>query len=560
MGVHRLGSIDAQKRIIRNIFKDFWFVIPEYQRSYVWDSDNITDLLDDLWFAFQNKPESEYFLGSLVLRDVRNEEFAEYEVLDGQQRLTTLMMLFAVIRDLSTNPQLIGTYHGLLYQEENVFEGVPERVRIVYKIRDKVEGFIREFLLLPNGTKQKSALEDKQNEQNLSIQNMANAILTMHSFFKEKPSLEIVKFAQYVVSKIVMIYVSTDNREDAFRLFTILNNRGIPLTNADILKSINIGAIPDERENKRYALLWEKIESSLGEDFDRFLSFVRTILVKEKARTNLLEEYEENIYYRGLLQKGKETVDLIHKYKQIYDGLIKFEFPNLVNEYKNLVTIMNIGLPSGDWIPPLLHFYYKFGSQKIVSFLSKLEYKFSGDWIAQLSPTERIENMNRILKIIDSAQSEDTVLSRNDLFSVDQTMLIMMLNNEVYGRRFARYVLLKYEYFVSDHTVHLSDYKNISVEHVLPQNPSHGSEWLRVFSNEDREVWTDRLANLVLISKRKNASLSNLDFSDKKERYLKSRIDIFTGSKIFIHQNSEWNIGVLETRQGEMIRLLTTQP
>lgn len=555
-----LSSIDAQKRIIRNIFKDFWFVIPEYQRSYVWETDNITDLLDDLWFAYQNKADSEYFLGSLVLRDIKNETFFEFEVLDGQQRLTTMMILFAVIRDLSTNSQLVQTYQGMIFQEENVFEGVPERVRIVYKIRDNVEGFIKRFLVNPNGTTLTDALKDQHDVQNISIQNMANAVLTMRTYFIDKLPQDIINFAQYLVSKIVMIYVSTDNREDAFRLFTILNNRGIPLTNADILKSINIGPITDQRENRKYALLWEKIESSLGEDFDRFLSFIRTILVKEKARANLLEEYEENIYHKGLLQKGKETIDFINKYKQIYDGLIKFEYPSLPNEYKNLVTIMTIGLPSDDWIPPLLHYYSKFGLQKIVSFLSKLEYKFSGDWISQQTPTDRIENMNKIIKAIDGAANEDIVLSRNDLFEVDEKMLLMILNENIYGRRFARYILLKYEYFVSDHTVHLSDYKNISVEHVLPQNPLQGSNWLSIFNSQQRDLWTNRLANLVLISKRKNSSLSNLDFKQKKERYLKSRIDIFAGSKIFIEQNMEWNEQILEKRQNEMIEFLTKQP
>jgi uncharacterized protein with ParB-like and HNH nuclease domain len=121
-------------------------------------------------------------------------------------------------------------------------------VRIVYKIREKVEEFIREFLLDSSGTTKTDALKNKLNNQNISIQNMSNAILTMHSYLKNKPTQEIVNFAQYLVSKIVMIYVSTDNCEHSFRLFTILNNRGIPLTNADILKSIYIGAIGDDRE------------------------------------------------------------------------------------------------------------------------------------------------------------------------------------------------------------------------------------------------------------------------------------------------------------------------
>ena len=95
------SEIKAEKKVIKSIFSDFWFVIPEYQRSYVWDTDNIQDLLDDLWYAYKNKPNDEYFLGSLVLKKTEEKEFNEYEVLDGQQRLTTFFLLMAVLRDIS---------------------------------------------------------------------------------------------------------------------------------------------------------------------------------------------------------------------------------------------------------------------------------------------------------------------------------------------------------------------------------------------------------------------------------------------------------------------------
>lgn len=67
------GKIDADKRVLQKIFSpDFWFVIPEHQRSYVWQSENIQDLIDDLYYAFMNKRDSEYFLGSLVLKRTKN--------------------------------------------------------------------------------------------------------------------------------------------------------------------------------------------------------------------------------------------------------------------------------------------------------------------------------------------------------------------------------------------------------------------------------------------------------------------------------------------------------
>ena len=140
-------KIDAEKIEIKSILDDFWFVIPEYQRSYVWDTDNINDLLDDLYFAFKNKPENEYFLGSLVLRKTHEKDFSEFEVLDGQQRLTTFFMLMAVIRDLTNDSQLRDVAQKRIFQEKNEYNGIPERVRIVYKIRDNVGDFIKEYIL-----------------------------------------------------------------------------------------------------------------------------------------------------------------------------------------------------------------------------------------------------------------------------------------------------------------------------------------------------------------------------------------------------------------------------
>lgn len=385
---------------------------------------------------------------------------------------------------------------------------------------------------------------------------MSKAILTIRDILKGKDNLE--EFAGFLLNNALFIYVSTDNTEDAFRLFTILNNRGIPLTSADIIKSSNIGKIKDRNEAKKYAAIWEEIEGKYGEDFDRFLAFIRTILIKEKARANLLEEFEKNIYKKGKLEMGKETIKLLIKYDEIYSEIIDLENLHLSNEYKNLITIMKIGLPSEDWIPPLMYYYSKFKMQRLLEFLKKLEYKFAGDWICQQSPTYRIEAMNRILNAIERTDLKDldNMLNDKDLFEIDIEFYKQLIDGEVYKRRFGRYLLLKLEYLMGDNTVHLSGYKNISVEHVLPQNPDKDSKWIQDFTDEERNYWTHRIANLVLISMKKNSKLSNLDFEEKKERYLKQRIDAFHGNKVFIQQNVSWTAKVLETRQKEIVDML----
>jgi hypothetical protein len=267
-------------------------------------------------------------------------------------------------------------------------------------------------------------------------------------------------------------------------------------------------------------------------------------------------EFEENVYKKGLLIKGKDTIQLIQDYKNVYDALLKFQDSKLDNEFKNLTTIMQIGLPSDEWVPPLMYFYKKFGRSQLVSFIKKLEFKFASDWILQFTSTQRIENINKILKAIKNNDSPDNLLSADELFEVDKNQLRNVLNGDIYGRRFARYILLKYEFLESDNTVHLADFKTISVEHILPQNPPSSSTWTKDFDDDQRKIWTHKAANLVLISKRKNSSLSNLDFEEKKKNYLKKRIDVFAGSKVFIVQTSTWTPDILKKRQEKIIEIL----
>lgn len=549
------GEIVSSKVKLMEIFSEkFWFLIPEYQRSYVWEDDNIMELLDDLFFAYENKPDNEYFLGSLVLKKLENEEFPEYEVLDGQQRLTTFFIMLAVLRDLIENPKNKNQMQEKIYQEEDEFNGVPERSRITYKIRDNIDDFIKSYIIEENGTIKEEELNNLREEKNISVSHMANAILILRRELSKKEN--IFEFAKYLNRKALFIYVSTSNTEDAFRMFTILNDRGIPLTSADILKSENIGALGSDKEKQKYAQLWEDIEAKYGDGFDRFLQFIRTILVKEKARANLLDEFKEKVYDKKVLMRGKETFDLVEEYSDIYEKIIDLQDSNLSNKFKNLITIMKIGLRSEDWIPPLLSYFEKFKYKNLDEFLTKLEYKFAGDWICGITPTKRLDAMNNILKKIGNCSNSDEVLEDENIFNINKEELKNSISGDIYQKQFSKYVLLKLEYLMSDNTVHLSSFNCISVEHVLPQNPKNDSEWNKIFTKDERVKWTNKLGNLVLISKRKNSSLGNCDFKEKKEKYLKSRIDAFNGSKVFIESNDKWTVDVLKDRQAKNIKML----
>ena len=185
------GAIEADKQILQKIFsQDFWFVIPEYQRPYVWQKDNIEELIEDLYYAFEHKEDNEYFLGSLVLKNTNNQNFTEYEVLDGQQRLTTFFMMIAVLRDLLEDEDYKSTMREMIYQKENKLKKIPSRNRITYYIRDNVESFISEFIISDNGTLKKDELLHRAESDNISISNMANGILIINNLLSQKENLE----------------------------------------------------------------------------------------------------------------------------------------------------------------------------------------------------------------------------------------------------------------------------------------------------------------------------------------------------------------------------------
>ena len=566
MSSSKKGQIESAKVVIQEVFSRFWFRIPDYQRAYVWGKDEISELIDDVNHASEHNPEGQYFLGSMVLcstaRDVDGVDFQEYELLDGQQRLTTLMLMLACIRDRVTDPKLSEACRGMLFQEENKWKKIPGRNRIVYDIRDNVGDFIERYVKVDDGTRS-ADLAGIASDKNLSLANMAGGMRTLHASFDDKDKFpsesDFDRFVCYLLNNALFIYVSTDNLDDAFRLFTILNDRGVPLSNSDILKARNLGEIKNEDQRSKWAEYWEEIEGEKGRDeFDRFLSLVRTIYVKDKAREGLLKEFDERIYGAKppLLAQGVETFEAVKAYSNAYDECILLEgLPaTLGNAYRNRINVMRRGLPSTDWIPPVLAWYRKFKGEGLLEFINFIDNKFSADWILQLTPTQRINNMNEVLKHIDASRAPVDALSA-EVFHFDQAQLSGLLDGAIYGRRFARYVLLRLEYILATHAAPLNLPDEISVEHILPQSPRPMSQWGRHFTEAQQAYWLHRLGNLMLLSRRKNSSLSNADFSEKKSKYISDRVESLPNSQRIL-ASTTFAMPDLESRHRDLLARL----
>lgn len=565
-------EIKCEKKVIREIF-NMWYCIPDYQRAYVWDTDQVRDLLDDTISAYRENKEAQYFLGSMVLKinekSENNVSYTEYELLDGQQRITTVFLILACMRDMLTDyPQYQNSLAGFVYQAEDAILQQPERMRIIFNIRSDVRDFVNEHIKPLHGTCDSALLKDRMQAKdvNISIRNMANAMRVAHEFLEENKS-EIIGYLSYFLNKVLMIYVATEELQDAFQLFTVLNNRGVKLSSSDILKAENLKEL-SAADRTSWATRWEEMETYFGEDFDKFLSHIRTILVKKKQTTTLLKEFDEFVYSNQeydrtqkkyvprtpILRRGRDTFELLYSYYHTYQEVFDTDHSVVTGDYEitNYLKLMETGFGADYWIAPVLDYYRKYRRRGFVAFLKALDRKLSADWITAATPTVRMENVNAILREIEASQ-DSAALLQSKTFTINKSDFERVINGDIYGRSFAKYLLLKLDLIYRGSSTPMIPQAIASIEHILPRNPSADSQWVKDFSAAEREEWTNKLGNLVLISRRKNTSQGNRDYVEKKEKYFEKNIEMFPNS-IRIYQNyPEWKLSDLKKNHSDVV-------
>ncbi|WP_407426893.1 DUF262 domain-containing protein [Treponema sp.] len=577
-------KIDCDKALVKKIFEG-WYSIPSYQRPYVWETDQVEELLDCVKNACENK-EEQYFLGSIVYVKKSEEKdgvsYTEFELLDGQQRITTIFLIIAVIRDFVFENEskfekedfenIKSTCEELIYQKPNKYKSIPERLRIVFNIRKEVRDFVDVYIKSIGSTLEEDIFVAKSKDRNIntSIRHIANTVLIVRKFLKENFTI-VGEFLQYLLNNVLLVYIATENLQDAFQLFTVMNNTGLKLANSDILKAENLKEISAKEEADEYASDWEEMESYFGEDFDNFLSQIRTILVKRKADYSLIKEFNDNVYStekwnkatkrkepcKPLLKRGEDTFAFLKDYFTVYQNLFDKNHFIETNSYQisNYLVFMSNGFETDYWKAPVLMYFKKFKYDNFLNFLKKLDAKLSSDWIIGLVPSMRIDNMNKILMCIDKSKTTVEIF-QSDVFSLNKNDFHNIISENIYGRKYARYLLLKIDLLMTDIDKQSISPSIISIEHILPQTPNDNSQWKKDFSDAEREEWTDKIGNLALISRRKNSSQGRLDYTEKCKKYFEKNIGTFPSMIKVFQENKEWKLDNLKKRQQEIISLL----
>ena len=170
------NEIKSDKISIGELFKKFWYIIPSYQRPYVWQEDNVQELLEDLYDYHQRSQvnknnKEEYFLGSMVLQ--KQADSNECRVLDGQQRLTTLLLILSVFRDYTNN--FVNCDHYIKGPASKIKKIEQDRNRIEYDIRENVKDFFIIYVYNYSTDTDKNAkyeeLKQYNSSKNISMKN-----------------------------------------------------------------------------------------------------------------------------------------------------------------------------------------------------------------------------------------------------------------------------------------------------------------------------------------------------------------------------------------------------
>lgn len=550
-------TIEAKEQELKRIFSDdYLFEIPAYQRPYAWTTEQTSELLDDLMAAMIGDgpidEASPYFMGSIVL--IKDPTQALAQVVDGQQRLTTLTILFSVLRELAETENARNSLDKYVCEKGDEYAGSEDRYRLSLRARDrdffneKIQkmGSLRSFL-----DQDKASFSDSKKRIFENTQYLWGKLSTVDQKIRDR-------LTKYLIQRCFLVVVSASDQSSAYRIFSVMNDRGLDLSPTDILKADIIGAMPEDIRQK-YTDQWEEIEEETGRDgFRDLFAHIRMIYAKDKLRSNLPEAFRKTVLSKD---NGREFVDdVLSPYSEVFGIVTQAAYESIADAENVNSYLRHLGrLDNFDWLPPAISFFkmHRNDHQSLAMFTKDLERLAYGLFVQRVNINDRIKRYADVLSGIE--RDDDLFAGRSPLqLSQEETAAILeALNGPIYLQtRLRMPLLLRLDSLLADQGA-TYEHKLLSIEHVLPQSPAENSTWLNWFPDADtRDLWTHRLANLVLLSRRKNAQAQNFDFDRKKEEYFQKKgVATFAITSQVLIKN-EWSEPVLIKRQEELLGLL----
>lgn len=550
------------------------YVIPEYQRPYSWqalgksDKNNqINQMWEDLWTFFQdNEDDKEYFLGSMVVIEKGRRTL---EVIDGQQRLTSLVLLFAAMRcfllqclafqgehALSTSladfaRRGIDKLSQLIYNEQS-FGLAPElKVKIQRSAGydfDKVlnhatacqgHDTIPGIDLRNSDAESREIAERYFKNRDYFQERIEETFLdNNHLTFERANNLD--GFFKFLQTRVAIVTIKTTDFDTAFAIFEILNNRGLPLTNKDLLRNFVLNELAKAGDPDG-AKKWYALESNyaLTEDFiGRWVESVNATKQRYSAFNDIKTIYKSNYASNDSGNPVEPAIQRFYGdlqrdlgyYSLLVEEDLRIQHLGIRHRIKLIKQLDNLRY-SNDLLLALLRFYDYTGegpSPALEAFLCTYE-RYALYWL--LEPGRRFSS-SKIFAAIRRLRGNQPDQARDvfELSDQDRQHLVERMSGELKDNENAKLLLAVYVWHEQatqeDVVVQSLQYEKATLEHILPQAPANGTNWMRDFSSDFRKEFTYRLGNMTLLTTKMNSTAKNHDFAKKQEQYRKTHLRI----------------------------------
>ena len=328
----------------------------------------------------------------------------------------------------------------------------------------------------------------------------------------------------------------------------------------DIFKADIIGAVtPDKQQD--YNEKWESLEIQLGRSgFNDLFGHIRMIRMKAKAKKSLQEEFYKSVLPDITSAIAIDFIDnTLEPFAIAYDVISNSRYVSPVNaDGVNRILRWLNRIDNSDWLPVAMLYYVKHKSEQSLKqqFFCKLERLAAYMRISSTDVSHRIDRYARVLMDLEIPDITGFG-SAIELTASEITDFITRLNSDVYKMTSNKrnYLILRLDSFVSDGSAYY-DSKLLTIEHVLPQTVTPGSQWEKDWPDvTEREKWLHKLGNILPLSKRKNSQAQNYEFPIKKEKYFKTKgVSAFALTTQVLSYN-EWTPAIVQKRQSELIEV-----
>jgi len=561
-----MAQFTARTMPVEKLFGNPFFIgAPSYQRAFVWSADEAGQLLRDIAAALEaageSREEGEYFLGAMLFIDPnpppsrlrrwtrrRPEASRQLDVVDGFQRLTTLTILFCVLRDLAAgeheppSPRLLAAIRA--------GEGPGARDRLT--VGGTEEAFFLGHVRAPGATlaDQGSGAASLAEERMLEVRNHFVSELAAYDA-KERRQL-----AEFVLKHCYVVHVTTTGIDRAHRIFEVLNARGKPLARNDILKAMLLGSVP-MAGIASCRTVWKEAETRLGGEFEQLFSHIRAMYRRTSDR--VISDLAEIAAAKGGAQPFIEQV-----------------LGPAAAVYQNIRAARHVGSPHSaaicqylrylnwhgfsDWIPPVMLWWLEHGedSEGLARLLARLDRLAFAARILCMGTSKRVRRFGAVAAALREGRRLDAPdspleLSRSELRTIQYNL------RDLHGRnaQAAKHLLMRLCDGMAGSPQSATFPGDMTVEHVLPRKLGAGSPWRPWYTDPAEREWcTESLGNLVLVTKSQNMLAANLDFARKLELYFGTPGAPVPAVNEGLRGLHEWRAEHIRAREAQLMRAI----